>query len=87
MIQLIQYPEKITWQDLAKRPYQAKENIEKIVKDILLNVEENGDQALLNYAQALDKVVLENIRVSEQFVWLMKTSKYFIVSKPINPKK
>lgn len=74
MIKVIQYPEKSTWQNLVKRPYQEKEDIEKIVKDILTDVKENRDTALIKYAKTFDKADLQSIVVSEQEVQEAKVS-------------
>ncbi len=44
---------------------QPKTDIESIVADIISNVKENGDNALLSYAEKFDKVKLDRLKVTE----------------------
>ena len=41
-------------------------NVEKIVSDILLDVKQQGDQAVLNYTRKFDAPELENLAVSQE---------------------
>jgi len=54
------------WEDICKRPTFQKEELEETVKTILDTVQENGDTALLDYAQQFDKVELTSITVSKK---------------------
>lgn len=42
------------------------ENIERIVADILLDVQQNGDTAVINYTEKFDKVKLDSLQVTQK---------------------
>lgn len=60
-MQIIKYPAKDTWNELAKRPVQSLEIIEQRIAPILEDVKKRGDKALIHYAQLFDGVTIENL--------------------------
>lgn len=67
-MQIIKYPEKNTWQQLAQRPVKPMLEIEKLVTPVLENVKQNGDVALRKYTNEFDKIELDNFLVTTQEV-------------------
>ena len=63
-MEFIKYPNKETWKDILKRPSIDNLSLEATVKEILLNVQENGQSAVKKYTLQFDKVVIENALVS-----------------------
>ncbi|MGM9681304.1 MAG: histidinol dehydrogenase [Eubacteriales bacterium] len=53
-------------EDILNRAIASYPEQEQIVKDILADVAENGDQALIRYAEKFDRVTLSALTVSEQ---------------------
>ena len=58
------YPEISEWNSLCQRAQIEKNELEDIVNGILDNVKDNGDKALIEYAEKFDGVTLENLQVS-----------------------
>lgn len=65
-MQVIKYPDKNNWEELAKRPIQSLEIIEQRVLPILEDVKNRGDEALIHYAQLFDGVALDNLLISKE---------------------
>ena len=65
-MQVFKYPDKSTWQELAKRPVQSIEEIELKVLPIIEDVKRNGDTALRKYALQFDGVNITNLQVSDE---------------------
>ncbi len=65
-MQIIPFPTRAEWPALLARPVQATEQIEAIVVPILRQVREQGDAALIDFAQRFDKVTLDihNLEIS-----------------------
>lgn len=57
-------PFKETWEDLTKRPQFEQEELTKLVQIVLKEVQQNKDEALLEYTKKFDKVALESLSVS-----------------------
>jgi len=57
------YPNKDQWQVLAERPIIEQQALDLVVVDILKDVKENKDAALIKYPEKFDKVVLDRIEV------------------------
>ena len=57
------YPKKETWAELSQRPTFDIPELEKKVKSILFEVQEKGDDALLEMGKIFDGVYLENLVV------------------------
>lgn len=62
----IELPELKTWADLCQRPTIDLDQLNSNVMEILNTVREKGDEALMNYALAYDKVSLSNLIVTEK---------------------
>jgi len=58
-------PKRADWKDVLKRPTQTVADIEGLVNGIFEEVRSNGDGILKKYTEQFDKVVLENMLVSE----------------------
>ena len=51
-----------------KKTYERDENLTRTVMDILDNVRENGDKALIEYAAKFDKMDIKTVRVDPELV-------------------
>jgi histidinol dehydrogenase len=60
------YPEQKDWQQICQRPIMNRGDLTASVQKILDAVRLRGDEALLEYTAAFDKVSLEYIQVSSQ---------------------
>ena len=60
------YPEQKDWQQICQRPIMNRGDLTASVQNILDAVRLRGDEALLEYTAAFDKVSLEYIQVSSQ---------------------
>ena len=63
---VIQYPERNTWDQHLSRPVLHLEEIELRVKPILEAVRTFGDKALKDFTRQFDKVTLSNFKVTEE---------------------
>lgn len=68
-------PKRKTWFELTKRPVFKKQEISETIKEIFAEVERNGDQALIKYAEKFDSakitqldVTVEEINRAESFI-------------------
>lgn len=68
-------PKRETWTELTKRQVFRKQEISEIIKEIFAEVERNGDQALINYAEKFDyakinqlQVTIEEIDITENLI-------------------
>lgn len=57
-------PNPSSWQDIAARPTPLVADVAQKVTDILKEVKNSGDLALLHFAKRFDKVDLDDLRVS-----------------------
>ncbi|WP_406683854.1 histidinol dehydrogenase [Seonamhaeicola sp. MEBiC1930] len=65
-MKIINNPDKNTWKAILRRPTQTVDDIEGIVSEVFTNVEQNGDEAIQEYTERFDKVVLNNNLVSNE---------------------
>ncbi len=65
MIRLFQYNE-IDRSDILSRDLASTKNVESIVSDIIQNVIQRKDAALLEYCEKFDRAVLSSLEVSEE---------------------
>jgi histidinol dehydrogenase len=65
MLKLIKYPKRSEWNNLLKRPVMETASLEASVSAVLKEVKENGDEAVRRFTTIFDKVVIENLEVSE----------------------
>ena len=68
MLQIIQSPTREQQADLLQRPQQQKANVDTAVKEILNQVKQEGDSALIEFAQRFDNASLSSLKVSNQEV-------------------
>ncbi len=68
-MQKIINPSKEKWSEILKRPIQTFEQIEKTVNYIFKDVQLHGDKAVKKYAKKYDKVILNELLVSEKEIY------------------
>ena len=61
----IKFPKKDDWAELLKRPTRTFKDIETTVDDIFKNIQQSGDEAVLNYTSMFDGVDLKSFEVSD----------------------
>lgn len=66
MIQIFNQPAEKEWASLMQRPEANFRDIEAAVKEIVLDVRRNGNEALLRYNAALDGFQGQNLRVDAE---------------------
>ena len=59
-MQLVLYPSKESWKQLAKRPAIDAAALQEKVKTVLQTVKENGDAAVQRFTQQFDGILLHN---------------------------
>lgn len=59
-------PLKNTWAEITQRPAKEANTLGATVKGVFDNVKINGDQALKNYTEKFDGVVLSDLKVTQQ---------------------
>lgn len=62
----ISNPSREDWEELIKRPVQEAKDINALVEDIFKVVKKGGDQAVKDFTQTFDKVLLKEIQVSKE---------------------
>ncbi len=65
MLKLIKFSKRSEWNNLLKRPVMETASLEASVSAVLKEVKENGDEAVRRFTTIFDKVVIENLEVSE----------------------
>ncbi len=63
-MKIYKYPNSEDWDALCKRPAINSNDLNNLVQEILENVNNNGDEALFDYAKKFDNVDLEQLAVS-----------------------
>jgi histidinol dehydrogenase len=61
----ILFPPKVNWDVLCQRPEMEKTDLDKTVRSILNNVRSFGDKAIFDYSLKFDKIVLSEIKISQ----------------------
>ena len=69
----INNPKREDWKDVIKRPTQTLADIEGLVNEIFHEVAEKGDTSIKKYTEQFDKVVIENLLVSQIEIDAAKT--------------
>ncbi|MDP3352275.1 MAG: histidinol dehydrogenase, partial [Flavobacteriaceae bacterium] len=64
-MKFIKNPLKQEWAELIQRPKMEQEELTDLVYNILNEVKEKGDEALIEYGKKFDKVALEQLRVND----------------------
>lgn len=62
---VIEYPKRVNWSTILKRPTQTVDDIESTVNQVFDDVKRNGDTAIAKYTSMFDGVELESMTVSE----------------------
>lgn len=57
-------PKRENWTELTKRPFFKKQEISETIKEIFAEVERNGDQALINYAEKFDSAKINQLQIT-----------------------
>lgn len=60
------YPKKEQWGEIVERPHRDPIELGQIVGNILKQVKTRGDEALYEYEEQLDRVVLKSLEVTPQ---------------------
>lgn len=63
---VIKYPAKKDWTKLTGRPVISQTDLFELVSKILLNVKQNGDQALKQYSLEFDQFQVSSLRVDSE---------------------
>ena len=58
-------PEQKDWRSILQRPVFDSKGLELTVSDILADVKTNGEEAVKKYAATFDKVLLNQLLVSD----------------------
>ena len=61
-------PDKKNWSSLQKRPLHCLDSVKDIVDEIFINVELDGDKALINYTNKFDQVNLNKLIISDETI-------------------
>ncbi|MDP5099702.1 MAG: histidinol dehydrogenase [Nonlabens sp.] len=62
---IITNPDSTQQQQLLERPQQERAHVDAAVKDIIKEVRDNGDLALISYAATFDKATLTSLQVTD----------------------
>jgi histidinol dehydrogenase len=65
-MQIYQSPKRSDWKALLQRPVMNNTALEGSVKNILLEVKQQGDAAVKKFTQQFDKAAIDNMVVSEE---------------------
>lgn len=64
-MQIIKFPQKSDWSKILARPAFDTSSLNETVSNILADIRNNGDKAVLEYEEKFDKVRLSKLTVSE----------------------
>ena len=65
-MKIYNYPSKIEWTEICRRPIMSRENLTATVQEIMDKVKLYGDKALFKYAKQFEQAELEELQVSEK---------------------
>ena len=65
-MKIYNYPSKIEWTEICRRPIMSRENLTATVQEIMDKVKLYGDKALFKYAKQFEQAELEQLQVSEK---------------------
>ena len=63
---IVETPNKDVWMNYTSRPGIKKQELDKLVGDVIADVQLNGDKALQQYTEKFDRVKLNRFKVDEQ---------------------
>lgn len=64
-MQIIKYPQRSEWKTILKRPTFDTSSLNNTVNEVLSDIRERGDKAVIEYESRFDKVELSSLIVSE----------------------
>ena len=64
-MKIIKYPERKEWDEILKRPSIDSSSLEETVKNILIEVKANGDEAVRKFTLQFDKVEIKELRLTD----------------------
>ena len=64
-MKIIKYPERKDWEEILKRPSFDPSSLEETVKNILVEVKVNGDEAVRKFTLQFDKADISELRVND----------------------
>ena len=67
-MKISKYPQKETWSELIKRPSLQKEKLTELIAEIFNEVENNGDEALIDFCKKYDGAEFSKLYVTEEEV-------------------
>ena len=62
------YPKRVQWSGLIRRPAIGQKQLTATVTEILEDVRQNGDEALIRYAKKFEGASLDNLAVKDREV-------------------
>ena len=65
-MKIYNYPSKIDWTEICRRPIMSRENLTATVQEIMDKVKLYGDKALFKYAKQFEQAELNELQVSEK---------------------
>lgn len=65
-MEVVKYPSKESWASVVARPDNDNEEVFATVKDILLQVKDNGDAAIRKFSKKFDNVEVKELQVSQK---------------------
>lgn len=65
-MQVIKYPLRTEWEKILARPVFDTSSLNRVVSDVLSDVKDRGDKAVIEYEEKFDKVKLASLQVSEE---------------------
>ena len=64
-MKIIKNPKRTDWTSILERPTFTTESLDAVVNEVFDAVQKNGDAALKEYTKKFDKVLIEDLKVSE----------------------
>ena len=61
----IEYPKREEWKDIVERPHLDVSQLNNTVSQVLNDIRQNGDKAVMEYERKFDHVELESLAVTE----------------------
>ena len=58
------YPAATDWEKISARPHLDTQQLAEVVKDVLADINANGDEAVRKYESKFDHVELDSLKVS-----------------------
>ena len=65
-MKIYKYPDESKWSEIIKRPALDSSDLTELVSNILNDIKNRGDIALVEYEEKFDKVSLKNLKVTDE---------------------